>query len=1054
MAEVIKTVKSSGGNYTSISAWVTGEQRALGVDEIAVAEVYNDFPSGRLEDLIDIVGFTGMTATAYPHVRAPAGAETTGHTGTSCQIVNAAGNNNFILKLNVSYCRVRGLEWVQEHATNVRCVVMENADTNQFFVRNLVRATQAGFCVAVLGNSATVVGNVLVEVQDTAKALHITNATTTEAFIYQNTLYGKVTSTSATGIILKNNVVITDNGTPYPSDARLNVAQCTNNASKNGATDTLPGSNNVTQNLVNGVDFTDWNTYDFTIPSGSKLVGVGANLSSVITKDIAGVNFTVPYPIGAYMPIVGGTVDLPFGTANTLGFAPDIVLPPQIYTIKSANGNYNSVSAFIAAQQGALSSNEVIIGEVYNDYPGNELVDTINFSGFTGANDSSYVVIRAAAGNGTNGQAGTGVRIVNSSGNTDSILSLSNSYGVVEGLEFRHKHASGARCINVTTGVTKAKINRCLVKVTNASSSCIELNGNDNQVSSCVILQGINSTTGAIHIQNSPTVNNILQNSILGRITQPNGTGTVYKNNVAITDMAPYATIGVSSSSSNNASKNGASDTLPGSNNVLQNLVNGTDITDWTTQNLSIPGQSILALNGANLSSTVPLAITGDAFAVPYPIGAFKPGAFTASQIVNLPFLNWVTLGYAPDINTASKVINLPNAAISVLGFAPEITILSKVVELSTALSAIVGYAPSVDTSSYTCLVPLGNIETIGLVPTVAAQVQNPVINLATAILVCEGLVPEITITTTDVTVNLSTALADIYGYEITVEKTIGTNVILPLGLSVITGYPPSLALENVTVPLGQVTTTGFAPQIDLSVDAITDLPAGTISSEAQSLTVDTTNTFGIFIPLGQWTTIGYGPDILATVTGGITLPLGFLALTGFAPSINSDKATNLTEGYLVTTGFVPTIDLTSVEVIDLPQGIIGTLAFTPYIVTTPILEPPPGLCIDIGSELTVSNRIIRNVFGNGYIQSTSYGLSTDIRTWSISLKPLDGSDLALLEQFFTNVGAHRWFYWTLPGDSQQRKWRIVDGSIRPRYLNFGRVQYSFTIEEMFGIFQ
>ncbi len=54
--EVIKTIKDSGGDYTSLAAFVAGEARDLTTaDEIAVAEVYND---QTLSSYLDITGFT------------------------------------------------------------------------------------------------------------------------------------------------------------------------------------------------------------------------------------------------------------------------------------------------------------------------------------------------------------------------------------------------------------------------------------------------------------------------------------------------------------------------------------------------------------------------------------------------------------------------------------------------------------------------------------------------------------------------------------------------------------------------------------------------------------------------------------------------------------------------------------------------------------------------------------------------------------------------------------------------------------------------------------
>ena len=45
--EIVHTIRASGGDYTTLSAWEAAQQRDLvAADEIAVAECYNDWRVG------------------------------------------------------------------------------------------------------------------------------------------------------------------------------------------------------------------------------------------------------------------------------------------------------------------------------------------------------------------------------------------------------------------------------------------------------------------------------------------------------------------------------------------------------------------------------------------------------------------------------------------------------------------------------------------------------------------------------------------------------------------------------------------------------------------------------------------------------------------------------------------------------------------------------------------------------------------------------------------------------------------------------------------------
>ena len=57
--EVVHTIRASGGDYTSLSAWQTAQKRDLVADdEIAVAECYDDWTGNGLSEDILIDGWT------------------------------------------------------------------------------------------------------------------------------------------------------------------------------------------------------------------------------------------------------------------------------------------------------------------------------------------------------------------------------------------------------------------------------------------------------------------------------------------------------------------------------------------------------------------------------------------------------------------------------------------------------------------------------------------------------------------------------------------------------------------------------------------------------------------------------------------------------------------------------------------------------------------------------------------------------------------------------------------------------------------------------------
>ena len=69
---VVKTIRASGGDYTTLTAWEAANQGDLTLlDEIRIAECYNDWPTGLSDNLIITGSVTD--ATRYMKVTVAAG---------------------------------------------------------------------------------------------------------------------------------------------------------------------------------------------------------------------------------------------------------------------------------------------------------------------------------------------------------------------------------------------------------------------------------------------------------------------------------------------------------------------------------------------------------------------------------------------------------------------------------------------------------------------------------------------------------------------------------------------------------------------------------------------------------------------------------------------------------------------------------------------------------------------------------------------------------------------------------------------------------------------
>lgn len=87
--------------------------------------------------------------------------------------------------------------------------------------------------------------------------------------------------------------------------------------------------------------------------------------------------------------------------------------------------------------------------------------------------------------------------------------------------------------------------------------------------------------------------------------------------------------------------------------------------------------------------------------------------------------------------------------------------------------------------------------------------------------------------------------------------------------------------------------------------------------------------------------------------------------------------------------------------------------------------SPPVGPSVG-GTSRSVTPRVRRNQYGDGYSQRTPDGINTFPRKATLRWNMLSYADAQAIEDFFVGLGGSAPFSYTLPGESTARKWTVV----------------------------
>lgn len=318
--EVVVTVRSSGGDYSTVALAEAGEQRNLvTADEISVIECYDDWPSG-LSGAVTVTGWT-TDSTRYVRLTVAPGHRHNGTPKTGFWMTAASATNGAALLLSQAHTRLEYFDVDQTGAANGTTAIALSASTCQvswcnartsalntagagYYVLSGGASSTIRYCLAY-GGASTAVGYL------PAAACTILNCTAAGG-------YSRGFSGGSVSAALKN-CVAQGNTTAYAGT--FDSTNSTNNATSN-STDDAPGGSSVT-GIVSG-NFANAAGNDFHLAAGSALIGAGTNLYNAnFANDIDGDAWpsSGAWDIGFdyYVAAAGGLPTISSLTAGSVG---------------------------------------------------------------------------------------------------------------------------------------------------------------------------------------------------------------------------------------------------------------------------------------------------------------------------------------------------------------------------------------------------------------------------------------------------------------------------------------------------------------------------------------------------------------------------------------------------------------------------------------------------------------------------------------------------------------------------------------------------------------
>ena len=292
------TLRASGGDYTTISGWLSTESGIdsdlVTGDEILQLTCYDDWPSG-LSDQFDVTGFT-TSATNYVKITVASGERYTGTSGSGFYL-SKFQNFGYIGTLTDDYCEIEYVEIINTGTSGAHCLNVQN---NSTVTSCVAKASTAGYGFGSIG-SGSVLANCLA--YDCGyDGFNISGFSTAEMYnctAVDNGRYGFYMVSGSTGTI-KNCVAYNSTTADFSGSWGTRDYNASGDA-------TATGTNSVTG--IGSTDFVAYASNDFTPANGGSLEDAGTDVSadSGVSVDLIGNSRGATWDIGALEYVSSGT---------------------------------------------------------------------------------------------------------------------------------------------------------------------------------------------------------------------------------------------------------------------------------------------------------------------------------------------------------------------------------------------------------------------------------------------------------------------------------------------------------------------------------------------------------------------------------------------------------------------------------------------------------------------------------------------------------------------------------------------------------------------------
>ncbi|GEM_PF-1276901 len=628
---------------------------------IAVAECYNDWPSGMEADL-NISGWT-TSATNYVKVYAPEGQRHNGKDYNSGFWIKETTGWDSGIDIIEPYTKISFIGFNPNNQGSIGMNIgTDYVDIDSCILYRLIPYYQVrGITYGNRNNSTTT--NCIAIGMDSGFYLSGYN---TDVVIYNSSAFkcnvGFFQSSVGDKAILRNNVSFDNNESNWSSVANWH-ADSSNNASDASDAALIPGDNSVTG--IVSADFVDLASRDFHLSADSALKNVALDLSATFTTDIDGETRNVDgggWDIGADESDqdfiskirINTESDWDFDKISTWEDAIESDLTVEIsrvYTVLDAGtfddttdksqavtftgggtGTLLDISssgiAYIVGVSGTVQAGTVTIdtnshtfvisntgaqigravAECYNDWSSG-LDDSFWIAGWT-TNANNYLKIYTPESERHNGIPGSGFYLNKSL--SAAMITASQPYTHYLGIEIRNTHSSGTSLYgNSTDDSAYQSVDSCILySNTGYNSMQPGTKISNSLVKAYTPGSGTGITTGYWGNVGREIFNNTVIDYGTGIFAGSQGNNDKLINNVTLGNTNDYTIGTIHADSTHNASDAFDDVGIPGDNSVMGITTN--DFSDITSNNYHLSSSSKLKNVGYDLSTVFTTDIDGE----------------------------------------------------------------------------------------------------------------------------------------------------------------------------------------------------------------------------------------------------------------------------------------------------------------------------------------------------------------------------------------------------------------------------------------------------------